>query len=92
MRQSKTAPGEDDVTDQELRASVERFALSWTAAAPSADTKRETGAPAGAATAGPSLPEAMQRLAAVASDFVTPGDLLRTQSLLHLGTLRLGSG
>ena len=60
--------------DSELQRAVERFAMAW--AGPEVEGAAPRRAP-------------MENLFAVASDFVTPGDLLRTKSLRTRGPLEL---
>jgi hypothetical protein len=83
----------DAVSDEELQAAVDRFALSLYAA----DTgDRETaldlstrgrGRTRSAARTRSDLPSAFQHLFSTAADFVTPGDLLKSDSLYTLGRL-----
>ena len=81
------------VSDEELRAAIDRFAIAYTtaesagvvAAAPSVRKR-------GAAVAPPrsvslSQAPAFRGLVRTASDFVTPGDLLKTESLFSVGTI-----
>jgi hypothetical protein len=76
------------VSDDEVEASVLRFAATLAVRFPTAPvaTGREplAGAPAAAS--------ALDRLFRVAADFVTPGDLLTTDSLFTAGDLALTTG
>ncbi len=81
------------VSDEDLRAAIDRFAIAYTAAEstgvviPAPSSRKR-----GAATSSPrsvSLSQAppFQNLVRTASDFVTPGDLLKTESLFSVGTI-----
>lgn len=67
------------VGDQDLRQAIDRFATAYH----QLDMKR-TGAVTAAAPG-----EAFQHLLKTAADFVTPGDLLRTESLFTVGYVQL---
>lgn len=75
---------EPDVTVEELRASVDAFAVSLYRAKEVEPV--EVGAVERMAVLGNKSP-IYKQLFRTAADFVTPGDLLRTQNLYRLGRL-----
>ncbi|MGI9077454.1 MAG: hypothetical protein ACR2G6_09010 [Gemmatimonadaceae bacterium] len=81
------------VSDDELRAAIDRFAVAYSTAESAgvvtpAPSKRKRAA-AAARPQSVSLSQAppFQQLVRTASDFVTPGDLLKTESLFNVGTI-----
>ncbi|MEJ7812572.1 MAG: hypothetical protein WKG32_19325 [Gemmatimonadaceae bacterium] len=86
------------VSDEELRASIDRFALALSAAELAHTEEGATpaaGAGSGRRSKGAAAPQSISismappfaNLLRTSSDFVTPGDLLKTESLFTLGRI-----
>ncbi|MBC7791574.1 MAG: hypothetical protein H7Z74_16635 [Anaerolineae bacterium] len=81
------------VSDEELRAAIDRFAVAYSTAesvgvvAPSASKRKRGTASARPQSVSLSRAQPFENLVRTASDFVTPGDLLKTESLFSVGTI-----
>ena len=74
-------------SDDDMRAAVLRFAAAWMA------VPRPGGFPAGAGvTPATRAVRPLDHLLRTAADFVTPGDLLQSESLLTVGDVPISSG
>jgi hypothetical protein len=90
VRRSESIGGRGDV-EEELAAAVGQFAVAL-AAIDSIREGRHADAPEAIAAAahegvGSAVPASLRHLFKTAADFVTPGDLYKTQSLVTLGKI-----